>query len=267
MSVKTLDDAEREIEVSDELESLLHVLVYESCKHLPSNCWDVAQFMSYYFDDGLRRGLRFFSGQTKRNSMTMGKIQQPDGAPLIFLRSRAHRPLPSRAYNRRASAYSPGAQATSEGPTVPDDPRHPIQAIIDELMPLFKAHYVDHQRQGIPRNLPAHERNSAEGGSKPRVKLDDAAAQFIPTLWNVRGRWLADPEPESEIEETAELLKSHHEFGRILVDAYQFAMWPENDKLLDQVHEVYNEEKRSTGITKESIQEDAPPIKKRKPIV
>ena len=268
MSVKTLDDDEREIEISDELESILLVLVYEASKYLQSNCEDVAGFMSMYFDNSWREKLRFFSGPLKRTSMEMGKIIQPDGTPLIFLRPGARRPLPTRASDSRPSASSPGAQATSKGSTVPDDPRHPIQTIIDELMPLFKAHYVGHGRpQDIPIPRPDPDSDNAEVRTEPQAEPTDASALALSYL---RKKRVAIPRrvlPDPETEELAKALKTHNVFGYILVNAYDHAAWPANDKLPDQVRKGYNRMKRSTGITKGNIREDAPPIKKRKPTI
>ena len=265
MSVKTLDDADREIEVSDELESLLHVLVYESCKYLPSNCEHVAQLMSYYFDGGLRQGLRFFSGQMKRSSMMMGAIKQLNGKPLIFRRPGARRPLPSRASDPHASASSPGAMATNDG-AIPDDPRHPIQTIIDELLPLFKAHYFDHQRsQNVSSPDPDHDSNNARDGTKPEFELNAVNALAFS---HFRKKRVTRPRrllPDPEIEELAKALKTHDEFGAILVNAYECAAWPENDKLPDEALKDYDRKKRSTAkVTKGSLPKGAPPVKKRK---
>ena len=260
MSVKTCDDAERNIEVSDELESLFHVLVYESCKYLQSTCQDVEGFISMYFNDSWRdRNLRFYCGQMKRAAMKMGLIYQPNGVPLIFLLPRARHLL-----------SSPEAQATENESTVPDDPRHPIQTIIDGLMQLFKAHYVDHQREDIPRKLPDSESNDADLCTpNPQVQHVDITAQLVnEILSDVPEMRLADPEPEPEpkTDETAKLLKTHQAFGRVLANVYRFATWPENDKLPDQVHKVYKK-KRSAETTKGGLREDAPPAKKRKSTV
>lgn len=131
MSVKALDDARKEIELPDELESILHVLVYEASKHIRSNLSSVEGFMSAYFDGSHRDKLEFYCGHLKRTSMIFGKIVLPNNGVLVFLRSnrRVYRPLPSRARTEATGALQ---QADSAGEH-PDDgeeaPQHEWHAI------------------------------------------------------------------------------------------------------------------------------------------
>ena len=45
MSVKTLDDPEKEIDLADDLESFLHVLLHESSVFICNNCMGLEAFM------------------------------------------------------------------------------------------------------------------------------------------------------------------------------------------------------------------------------
>ncbi|CDO69600.1 hypothetical protein BN946_scf184875.g3 [Trametes cinnabarina] len=53
MSVGTLLDPKAHVQVSDELESFLHVIIYCAIRYLPNTCDDVGEFMYKFFDDGL----------------------------------------------------------------------------------------------------------------------------------------------------------------------------------------------------------------------
>ncbi|KAI0631771.1 hypothetical protein C8Q77DRAFT_158845 [Trametes polyzona] len=73
MSAAVLDDHGKAIEVSDELESFFHVLLYYAIRYLKSNCIDVGIFIEDYFDSHAFENGKCFCGQAKRQVVREGR--------------------------------------------------------------------------------------------------------------------------------------------------------------------------------------------------
>ena len=113
MSAYALDDSGKIIKIPDELESLLHVLLYVAIRFLPHNCVNVAAFMSSYFDDSRNDNLNFFCGEMKKSSMTNGKLEYAPGRPLTFLRE----PPPKTLSWPKVDLSNPAAQLAAASGT------------------------------------------------------------------------------------------------------------------------------------------------------
>ncbi|KAI0631773.1 hypothetical protein C8Q77DRAFT_1159518 [Trametes polyzona] len=73
MSVAALDDHDKDIEVSDDLESFFHVLLYYAIRYLKSNCKDAEMFIEDYFDSHDFEDGMYICGQAKRQVVREGR--------------------------------------------------------------------------------------------------------------------------------------------------------------------------------------------------
>ena len=250
MSVKALDDSRRQIEISDELESMFHILIYEAVTYLPSNCMDLEDFILQYFDASERSGLEFMCGPTKRNSMTNGQINCKGGTPLLF-----HCPTVKKRLPRRASPSCPREPPSSgTATTTTANTSHPIQHILNQALLLFRAHYSGHAAPG-----------SMKSSRKRRSDVKKKAADVA-----LAGRWggrqitvMAFKNDEKLIRLAAEQLKTHDAFGALLHQVYQAFVWPAKDKLANQVDPKYNALKRLAQINDVDLEMDHRVSKKR----
>ena len=284
MSVKALDDGKKEIELSDELESVLHVLVYEASRYIKSNLSSVEGFVSAYFNGSHQSKLEFYCGQLKRSSITSGTITRPDGGALLFLRSdtRAYRPLPSRTRTKSAQplCQSDGALPTSsesvEGEkAVPGDKWHPIQAILQRLLRLFRHHYIDHVvSEGVASSV-----LNADTVEKEAERDDDsddyddydraARATYIKVFSSIARAQDVAVAPRAATTDNDMALKTHTAFAAILFAHYdEESIWDPNDKLPDQVDPTFGARKRAAKVTKEDLvaglaEEDEPKLKRQ----
>ncbi|KAI0767026.1 hypothetical protein C8Q74DRAFT_1203896, partial [Fomes fomentarius] len=125
MSAHVQDDLSRVVVIADELESILHVIVFYTIRFLPHNLpnADVPQFIHDYFDDFSANNHGTRSSLVKRNAVKMGKIEltsysdDPTGpnAILQFMWPR-------------------------NGSTPPNF-NHPLDHFLIELLSWFRAHY------------------------------------------------------------------------------------------------------------------------------
>ncbi|KAI0694754.1 hypothetical protein C8Q76DRAFT_660513, partial [Earliella scabrosa] len=74
-SALALDDPRKAITIPDELESMLHVLLYNAFHYLPSNCIDLSEFVASFFDDAQQASDHFVCGEMKYNTMELGKLR------------------------------------------------------------------------------------------------------------------------------------------------------------------------------------------------
>ncbi|KAI0754490.1 kinase-like domain-containing protein, partial [Daedaleopsis nitida] len=64
-SVGVLNNSKKVVKIPDELESLLHVLLYIALHFIPHNCRDVSEFVCSFFDSAQQDNLDFLCGEKK----------------------------------------------------------------------------------------------------------------------------------------------------------------------------------------------------------
>lgn len=226
--------------VADELEAFLHVLVKMCIRYMPHNCADPAALHEAYYDteeDGTGKEC----STLKRNCITEGLLQTPEGAPVTFL-------LPKKG---RARAVAGPRCAGSEVPL-----EHPLEGIIS---PLFYAAGVRTRVLEDARHRQwraAKEKQHAE-----RLEATDASKEnrdkYTPPILKPRPPCLErpplenanvncpdkeDPDKGSDLEDLdtdkvpyMRMLKTHGPILTLLSAALRRTDWPQSDKTQDQL--------------------------------
>ncbi|KAH9947738.1 hypothetical protein B0H21DRAFT_851957, partial [Amylocystis lapponica] len=129
LSAFSLNDAFKPMCLQDDLESFFHVLLYEAIRFLPSNCPNVAAFMTRYFDDARCDDGKYSCGPAKWDAMKNGHIDMPvDGVG---------QDLQFHYFSRRERTQL----------------RHPLDIVIEKLLSWFGAFYRHTRRL---KRLPTH---------------------------------------------------------------------------------------------------------------
>ena len=86
MSVNLLNHITKPVQISDELESFFHLLVYYSVRYLNSNCHNIASWIDNYFHSYSGPERMLSCGEKSCAVEVSGVLQMryPDGAPLSF---------------------------------------------------------------------------------------------------------------------------------------------------------------------------------------
>ena len=224
MSVKALDDPERQIDVSDELESFFYILLYEAVMLLPSNCPDLKGYVSSYFHALEQPGSQFRCSDSKRSSMMNGELILANNQHLKFFKSAASTTHPASA--RVPLPAKPPSDIAQSG-SVAGPESHPIQHILHNMVRLFRHQYV-------------------ESGDLP-----DEDGQPSTMGKNIES---FDTDPRLEM---------YKEFSFIVMRELQGRKWPTNDKLESEVDAQYNALKRPIRTSDADVMVDQPATKKR----
>ncbi|EIW54441.1 uncharacterized protein TRAVEDRAFT_74503 [Trametes versicolor FP-101664 SS1] len=294
MSVNALQQPRKQIDIPDEMESVFHILLYCSVRYLPHSCGNVGEFMRRYFDDGVPvddNPKEFTSGPLKTAVVSRGVLRTHEHKPIVFLLERpppANVPSPpSNASPLSANPSSSSSSSPADPPSSPSpsrattpvppssepktplvpqkeytrDQRHPMDHILRQMLPLFEGLY----------SLQDRTRDQVKEGSKKKLKTIHES-QELEIHAKFKNRFLqkapraADREhlPRSPpdaamlkvLEENARKLREHTEIGRILTEAaFQKEIWPEKDKINDQLLPTYNadvEDPQKAKLTKRS---------------
>ena len=84
MSVALLNAWKDMVELTDDLESFLHVITYHAVRYQKSNVTDVANWLRQYFDDYSLDGDEYRCGYRKTISVTTGRLKTVDARALMF---------------------------------------------------------------------------------------------------------------------------------------------------------------------------------------
>ena len=244
-----MDDPLKAILLPDELESILHVLLYNGFHYLPNNCIDLSEFVARFFDDAQQKGDHFVSGEMKYNTMERGTLRMKGHQPIFFLRE----PLkPSRKSPRNAP--NPQNPATSKLPSTageadvfsspdppadtgapPEDAIHPIHFMICRLLGLFKAYYhVQKSTKTVtPKLSGIQEENVADRHAQALASFKLRKGKASRSTSN------SDEDDPASYPAKAAQLESHEAFIDIFLESAYTDPWPENDKQPDQVDPNY----------------------------
>ncbi|TFK45929.1 hypothetical protein OE88DRAFT_1729424 [Heliocybe sulcata] len=222
MSGRLLQHPSKLHELQDDLESFLHVLIYESIRFLDHNCTSVPYFMHEFFDDAYREDERnTVGGRKKERAMVEGVITVPT------------------ALGHKALTFSAG----------------PLQAILKTLIQWFSAYYAVH-------SVPPEDNNSADmdaavkmGGEGDAasfadhhsvgsfVKLDlgallpfadSPAVSNLPALFAQPSRRSVRKEPDEQTLRLVGLLDDHIAMLRLFTKTFE-DKWPPFDKRADKL--------------------------------
>ncbi|KAL1938566.1 hypothetical protein VTO73DRAFT_11589 [Trametes versicolor] len=261
MSINALCKPTKEIDIPDELESLFHVLLYCSMRWIPHNCADVGAFMYKYFDEGVpvdQEHKEYAASLLKRLVFASGELIAPNNARIVFLKAPQpslpavlspalvatdsgsesdvlHSPTTSRSGTPTPQSRSVPTDCTPAQPVIPKGDRHPIDHLLNDLLPLFKALY-EHQKVPFlrPKERPEPELESIEEWvASSGLDTDDL---------NFLGTPGVDLPDQSEdlvaLEKTAKKLEVHDNVAKILFTALSKNVtdyWPAQDKQADQL--------------------------------
>ncbi len=229
MSALVQNDPTRVVVIADELESILHVLIFFSIRFLPHNLKDsdVPQFLHDYFDDFSPNSRGARSGMVKRNAVKHGKIEldsysgDPTGTGGTILKF-----------------IWPSEETLATGETsFPLDFSHPLNDFLVTLLSWFQAHYAVNDSL---HNAPTSDPNPNVRRAKARVpRLDDDDLKHRP-----RRNDVSQPSPaeSSSLQQTpfdertmqlAAKLHTHDDILDLFVQTLQ-RDWPDADKVPDK---------------------------------
>ncbi|KAI9065707.1 hypothetical protein FKP32DRAFT_1590361 [Trametes sanguinea] len=218
LSVGMLSGKPKPVEISDELESFLHVLLYYAVRYLHSTCPDAGEFIESYFDAYIRQNGAFTCGKKKEDTIKDAILEYKRNQPLEF--------------------------------------QSPLDMVFGEILRWFKGHYkvVNYNEvqaktaQMRPPPVPPVEHSKSDtetllGDATPedtRAKSDRVAQlkAMVAGKWN-RARVVRPLKPSAEEEEDAALLSTHDSMLGILYQAYDSPQWDPEDKVGDRVPDDY----------------------------
>ena len=231
-------------------------MLYNAFHYLPSNCIDIAEFVLNFFDDAQQLGTRFLCGAAKLNAMKHGELCMKGDIPIVFLRepikvskpSSKSEAIPEEPCESQNTSVLDDAAGASTSASVEEDPfgpsstpapvpeatfpigvKHPLNKILDDLLPLFQAYYYVHRPTNEPWVAPKKKTRGQEQDDRRRKRWG-----ALPVTQSTS----ADYTP-ADFARKAALLENHEEFGRILFTYLDTEDWPENDKQPDQVDTKY----------------------------
>ncbi len=224
MSAHVQDDPSRVVVIADELESILHVLIFYTIRFLPHNLLDadVPQFIHDYFDDFSANNHGTRSSLVKRNAMNMGNIK---------LTSYGDDPT---GPNAILQFMWPRNGAT------PPNFNHPLNHFLIELLSWFRAHYelnmtISKSAPGPngPSDLHAEEPEAEIPGldededdvGHPPQRLD--CSQILPTVS------LQHEGVDEKTRMLAGKLHNHLDMLQLMAGTLQMP-WPKDDKTQDK---------------------------------
>ncbi|KAI9062414.1 hypothetical protein FKP32DRAFT_1604275 [Trametes sanguinea] len=162
-SASALANPSKRIIVQDDMESFFHLMLYFALRYLPSNCEDIGEYMSSYFNGCVQEDGVYYGGEKKLSAMLDGKLttlllvqlkfykpglrSQPSEEDTSSSATQAyHDQLPQATPARTSAEHAcpdTTGSSTPQVPTVPLEP-HPINAIFSEFLTHIKAHYALH---------------------------------------------------------------------------------------------------------------------------
>ncbi len=158
--------------VPDEIESLFYLVLYNGVRYLLTSVADVKWFLKEFFDSFTVVGHKYRCGSTKQYAMATGALSF-NGGEITFYSS-------------------------------PDDPDHPLNGMITEMLEHFKARY----------------------------KI--LSYQHKVTLWRQSSKKHKILAPPAKMYETAQKLDTHEYFMSLLSDMLKLEDWPTEDFVGDQ---------------------------------
>lgn len=232
MSVHTLVDATRLIEIPDDLESIFHVLIYFAVRFLPHNLPDdlVGRFLYSYFDDYTDGAPGFTCGLLKYNAILGGVIDLttitgsagrdavPQRRPLVFFAPTA------------TPSDDKGATETKNSQPAATNAGHPINALITDLLKAFQAFYAkDAVQTATDPVAPVNPSGNTPAMLAARKRIQEAKARRAAAsgakLPSATGTSVSGPDLE-----LAQKVETHLAIQELIMEHMDGTMWPKIDK-------------------------------------
>ena len=162
MSVRALNNPEKDITIEDEIEAFFHVLLYHAIRFLPHNIKpeSVPQFLVDYFDSCcVMRADEYGCGATKQAVIRHGVIELATGRLTDS--------------SEILKFLNPEDKGTN----------HPINALIQRLLTSFRAAYArnpDTSKEGVARRVDSLNDFMAMLGAMPNVRTPIVPAPVVP---------------------------------------------------------------------------------------
>ncbi|KAH9848325.1 hypothetical protein C2E23DRAFT_438684 [Lenzites betulinus] len=214
MSAHALNNPEKPIAITDELESFFHVLLYIAIRFLPHNCAErnVGKLLYAYFDDFEDTDTGYACGMAKFSSMRTGFIGfVQDGGEKIL-----------------TFGWQEGGETVT----------HPINYIFREILAWLKAHYaIAHppEESANPTTSKTANASSSSQGARQRPKKTWLGGP-VPSLPKAAQSGKASVVSLKERENAKKLL-THDAMGQLLLgylNGEKAHEWPQDDKVKDQ---------------------------------
>lgn len=254
MSAHALNDEGRPIILEDELESILHILLYIAIRFIRSNLnpGDVGQFLHYYFDsytpsvtayrcgsaklDAMEHGvisLRRYNGDTDEGKLTL-KFYWP-----MSTASASSSTPPESKSDPEASTSSQHIPPPSDQPSSSTSPLHsdvdistphPINFIFDELLSWFRAYYAEDKASKHSTTTDSSGSNKGFKFVLPAAFKKKLAASIVKTAPST-----SEPSKEDEAKRVAlrDKLRSHDAIIDLFGEGLERVNWPSNDRVKD----------------------------------
>ncbi|KAI0359625.1 hypothetical protein OH77DRAFT_1420159 [Trametes cingulata] len=223
MSVDAQDHPGKDVTVADELESMLHTMIWCAIRYLPHNHPDVSYFMHSHFQDFEDTPTTHASSAAKSSAVRYGCLETIGGGRLAFL--------------REAPCHDGGTDLGSRLPwgkvdvprTYTKEQRHPINGIFRDILRWFSAYYTPPSPESTPTKR--YSTTVIESGVDA-----DLSRYFAAKASQRRSEPRASRRDDSSYyKELADNLKTHYAFGQVLTSYFLGMTWPENDKQDDQL--------------------------------
>ncbi|TFK86011.1 hypothetical protein K466DRAFT_524948 [Polyporus arcularius HHB13444] len=236
MSVYTLNHPSAAISIPDEIEAFFHVLLYYAIRFLRHNCDSVGPFMLSYFDDFTRGDGGVYCGRTKAAAMELGKIRLANRQDLTF-----HLPPDAVVADDLADGPDAASSSASQHPAADPKTTHPLNLVLDALLDLFRARYalLSDLKTAVEDPPPTTQR-AVPSADKLDLWWSDEGVDAMPAAARKKVA-------SSEDEVKAMKLASHDAIKDMLRPYFKHFVWPEEDKIDDQLRKGWdpNKEDRS----------------------
>ncbi|KAI0947737.1 hypothetical protein AcW1_009421 [Taiwanofungus camphoratus] len=244
-SAKLLKKPDRAAEVPDELESFLHVLLYMGIKYLPHNCPDVGAFMYEYFDEARLCNGQYICGRRKWEAMRHGEIDVGmQDEPLTF-------------------------QMHNDGREDQDGQDHPLNALLDDILKLFKASYrVLAYDNGLERKMRSLNKITTQYDADYDGFSDGESSTSLSDLDSSDST--SSLQEEASLKATRKVaarLDTHARMAKTLKKHATKTKWPDDDKTSDQLPPHFNYTKmqyRGTKRDSRDVEDGELPQSKRR---
>ncbi|KAI0767044.1 hypothetical protein C8Q74DRAFT_926778 [Fomes fomentarius] len=251
MSAHALNDEDRPIVLEDELESVLHILLYIAIRFIRSNLApaNVGQFLHDYFDSYSASATAYRCGSAKLAAMEHGVIslRRYNGdtddrkLSLKFYWSKSTASTSSTSSesesDSEASGSTPSPPDQSSSSTAPLHPDvdlsrpHPINFIFDGLLSWFKAYYAEDQatKDSVTKDSSVGSGDSDEGFD---LDIPDVMESEVFTYRNADTSKSSD-EVEVNRATLRDNLRRHDAVIGLFKEGLKRAKWPKNDRVKD----------------------------------
>ncbi|KAI1784358.1 hypothetical protein LXA43DRAFT_1042940 [Ganoderma leucocontextum] len=265
MSVHTLLKSTRMIEISDDLESFFHVLIYYAIRFLPHNLADsaVGRFLYNYFDDYTDGVSGFTCGPAKYYAMKTGVID------LTLITDSASGDKDQKEQPLMFFLPQDDTPSDENGESIAESGGHPINDLVAELLKAFQALYAKDGTKILDTKVPKRGWAPAKA---MMAFLAEMEAEESPNASTSAARATSAKDGAAVDPSLAEKVETHGPMKKLIFSHLAYATWPDDDKSEDKKpREGYVPAKENTAVgstavrtgSKRGFEEGEEPMSKR----